>query len=117
MARPTKELDRNVFEGLCRIQCTEREICAVLDVTDKTLNAWCKRTYGTGFSDTYKKHSEVGKISLRRAQYKAAENGNTTMLVWLGKQYLGQADKIETRAEDLDALIEKELERIATASK
>jgi hypothetical protein len=26
-------------------------------------------------------------------QFKAAEAGNPTMLIWLGKQYLGQSDK------------------------
>ena len=28
-------------------------------------------------------------------QWSAAENGNSTMLVWLGKQYLNQKDKQE----------------------
>lgn len=30
--------------------------------------------------------------SLRRQQIKAANRGNATMLIWLGKQYLGQSD-------------------------
>jgi hypothetical protein len=47
----------------------------------------------------------VGRMSLRRKQWKAAEDGNTTMLVWLGKQYLGQSDKSEvTGAISLDPL-------------
>ncbi len=32
------------------------------------------------------------KTSLRKAQITAAKQGNSTMLVWLGKQYLGQSD-------------------------
>jgi hypothetical protein len=28
-------------------------------------------------------------------QFKAAEGGNATMLIWLGKQYLGQSDKTQ----------------------
>lgn len=32
---------------------------------------------------------------LRRAQIKSALNGNATMLVWLGKNRLGQTDKVE----------------------
>jgi hypothetical protein len=31
-------------------------------------------------------------VSLRRAQFRAAENGNATMLIWLRKQWLGQRD-------------------------
>jgi len=33
--------------------------------------------------------------SLRRAQIKSALSGNSTMLVWLGKQYLGQSDRLD----------------------
>ena len=32
-------------------------------------------------------------------QWQAAENGNPTMLVFLGKQYLGQKDKIESKVD------------------
>ena len=62
-----------------------------------------------GFSDTFKKVSAVGKMSLRRAQYKAAIDGNTTMMVWLGKQWLGQREP----KDDADApedIIEKDMD-------
>jgi hypothetical protein len=32
-------------------------------------------------------------VSLRRAQFKAAKEGNVTMLIWLGKQRLGQKNE------------------------
>jgi hypothetical protein len=32
-------------------------------------------------------------------QWKLARSGNATMLIWLGKQWLGQTDKVE-HAED-----------------
>lgn len=91
MPRAKKEIDSKIFEGLCKLQCTEAEICSFLEVSDKTLTAWCKRTYGEGFSDTYKKKSEGGKISLRRAQFRLAEK-SAVMAIFLGKQYLGQSD-------------------------
>ena len=34
-----------------------------------------------------------GKIGLRRKQYEVAMAGNVPMLIWLGKQYLDQAEK------------------------
>jgi len=37
----------------------------------------------------------AGKASLRRTQWKAATGGNSTMMVWLGKNVLGQTDKQE----------------------
>lgn len=89
--RPHKEIDIQTFENLCGLQCTEAEICNFLGVTDKTLTGWCKRTYGESFSEIYEKKRGVGKISLRRAQFKLAEK-NAAMAIFLGKQYLGQKD-------------------------
>lgn len=91
MPRPRKEIDSKIFESLCKLQCTEAEICSFLDVSDKTLAAWCKRTYNESFSEVYKKKSEGGKISLRRAQFRLAEK-SAVMAIFLGKQYLGQSD-------------------------
>lgn len=93
MARPPKELDQELFEELCKIQCTEAEICGVMHVTDKTLSRWCKRTYKKGFSEVYKEMRIDGKASLRRMQYKTAQSGNVTMQIWLGKQWLDQAER------------------------
>jgi hypothetical protein len=84
---------------LCGIQCTEQEICSVLGVTDKTLNSWCNREYGENFSEVFNKKREMGKSSLRRNQWKMAEN-NVTMAIWLGKQYLGQSEKIDANVKD-----------------
>ena len=35
--------------------------------------------------------------SLRKAQIKSALSGNASMLIWLGKQYLGQRDRLESQ--------------------
>jgi hypothetical protein len=43
---------------------------------------------------------EHRNASLRRKQFEAAMNGNTTILIWLGKQYLGQRDKREMSGPD-----------------
>lgn len=92
--RPRKEINQKLFENLCGIQCTEAEICGVLECSEDTLNRWCKRTYKMTFADTYKSKSQVGKSSLWRAQWKLAEK-NASMAIWLGKQYLGQRDIVE----------------------
>lgn len=94
MGRPRKEINKKMFENLCGIQCTQEEICQVLDVTDKTLTNWCKKTYNKSFSEIFKSKRGIGKVSLRRAQWqKAVKNKDTTMLIFLGKQYLDQSDK------------------------
>ena len=87
-------IDKKQFENLCGLQCTLLEICDFFDVEDDTLNSWCKKTYGTTFSEVFKQKRGKGQISLRRMQWKLAEK-NPTMAIFLGKQYLGQKDKIE----------------------
>ena len=94
MGRKPKEISKETFEKLCNIQCTESEICSVLQICEDTLNAWCKREYDLTFSDAYKKYSENGKMSLRRMQFKLAQK-YPAMAIFLGKQYLGQRDVVE----------------------
>lgn len=89
------------------LQCTEVEILAWFDITDKTLNSWCKRTYGKGFSEVFKEKRGKGKISLRRTQWQLAEK-SSSMAIWLGKQYLGQSDTPTIEAED-----EKEIDGLS----
>lgn len=98
--RPEAVIDERQFTAMCQLQCTESEICSVLGVTEKTLAKWCESTYGMRFSQIFKIKREGGKVSLRRMQWKNAEGGNTSMLIWLGKQYLGQRDKFPEEEED-----------------
>lgn len=99
MARPKKEIDKKSFENLCGIQCTQEEICDFFEISDKTLNSWCKRTYGKSFSEVFRQKRGKGKISLRRTQFRLAEK-STTMAIWLGKQYLGQQENPNTSLDD-----------------
>lgn len=94
MGRPRKEIDKKQFENLCGLQCTLEEICGWFGVTDKTLDSWCKRTYHASFSEVFKQKRGLGKISLRRSQWRLAEK-SATMAIWLGKQYLGQRDQVD----------------------
>lgn len=94
MGRPKKEIDKKQFENLCGLQCTLEEICGWFGVTDKTLDSWCKRTYHASFSEVFKQKRGLGKISLRRSQWRLAEK-SATMAIWLGKQYLGQRDQVD----------------------
>ena len=87
--RPPFELSAEDYQkiiAMIRIQCTQEEICGVYGVTDKTLNIALKAHGDLGFSELFKKHQDQGRASLRRSQWKAADAGNPTMLVWLGKQ-------------------------------
>lgn len=94
--RPKKEIDQDRFEKLCGLQCTKEDICDFFGVTDKTIDAWCKRTYKESFSVVFKQKRGKGKCSLRRYQFALAQK-NANMAIWLGKQYLGQSDTPEQK--------------------
>ena len=105
MARPLTEIDWDQVDKLCAIHCTGEEQAAVLGVDYDTLNAACKREHKMGFSDYFKQKASHGKMSLRRKQYTTAMDGNTTMLVWLGKNWLGQRDQPESEPVDLQPIV------------
>ena len=111
--RPPVTWDRDDiqrFKTLCAQFNTLDDICAVMGVTDKTLvrliNTYLyeditgHKRRGTAkpvrFSEAFNKYSANGRMSLRREQFRSAMNGNVTMQIWLGKQYLGQVEQPDT---------------------
>jgi hypothetical protein len=95
MARPLKLTDAPEtlaqVQALGKIQCTMKEAAAVLGVTEKTFIEFLQRFKKA--NEAFVAGKEAGRASLRRQQWKLAESGHATMQIWLGKQYLGQADK------------------------
>lgn len=101
MGRPRKEINKTEFEKLCFLQCTRSEFCTWFDVNEDTLNRWCKENYdGKTFSAVFKEKRENGLISLRRTQFQLAEK-SPAMAIFLGKNLLGQTDKMEQTVNDV----------------
>lgn len=111
MGRPRADISQNEFEKLCAIQCTADEICDWFGITKKTLEAWCKRTYGgKTFSTVFAQKRSTGKISLRRAQFQLAQK-NASMAIFLGKNYLGQSDKVDVAYKQLPDIADDPLSK------
>jgi hypothetical protein len=91
-------------DEMCAIQCTGEEMAGVLGMDYDTLASACKREKNKLFSDYITQKRSDGKMSLRRTQYTTALDGNPTMLVWLGKNWLGQTDKLETAITSLPVM-------------
>lgn len=89
----TDELLKQI-EGLARIQCTQREAAAVLRVDRDTFGLFLRSQEKA--REAWETGQEAGRASLRRLQFKNAENGNATLQIWLGKQWLDQKDKTES---------------------
>lgn len=75
--------DEDVYK-LAAMGCTNNEISRWFGIDENTL------TYN--FSEILGKGREQLKQSLRRAQIRLALSGNATMLIWLGKNILGQQE-------------------------
>jgi hypothetical protein len=88
--RPRLTFNLRLVEDLGKIQSTHSELAAVLGVSIETVKRRLKDD--PEFCAVYDKGLENGKSSLRRIQWKSALAGNTTMQIWLGKQYLQQRD-------------------------
>ena len=92
--RPKKyNLDTKQVEQLAGFGCTDTEIASFFDISRTTL----ERNYEHYMT----KGRESGKIRLRQYQWASAKKGNVAMLIWLGKQLLGQSDKQEINHVDL----------------
>jgi len=102
--RPRKEVDFNMFETLCYIQCTKAEICSVLNVDNNTLDRRLKEHYKDNFSNIYKKYSDGGKASLRRLMFDHAKK-NPATAIFLSKNLLGYRDQPEQTTAQLDGVI------------
>lgn len=83
--RPRKRIDYEVVEKLAMLMCTEEEIANYLNISTRTLQR------DEEFCRIYKKGLDMGKMSLRRTQFKLAQK-SSAMAIFLGKQYLGQSD-------------------------
>ena len=95
---------------------TEASVCEVLGCGKSTLQDFVKATYGVTFQQLKKQKRQGMKLKLAGKQYELAMRGSVPMAIWLGKQWLGQSDKMDQKIdlthisdEDLDQKI-KDLE-------
>jgi hypothetical protein len=112
--RPKIEIDWELVQKLAHIQCTQAEIASTVGVSVDTLHRHPE------FAEVYKRGAEGGRKSLRRMQFESATKGNVVMQIWLGKQYLGQADRqlVDTRVvRGLTDLTDEELQNLIGEAK
>jgi len=91
MGRPKIDIDEDLVYDLAVKGWTNKEIAAKCNCSHDTLER--------RFAATIKEGHAVRNGSIRAKQVEMALNGNATMLVWLGKNLLGQRDKMEQSGE------------------
>jgi hypothetical protein len=101
IGRPKVQVPWDEVNNMCEIQCTGNEIAFCIGISLDALNAACKREHGIRFTDYIKIQSQGGKRSLRRKLWEMAMNNNTTIALWLSKQYLGMSDNPLQEIDDI----------------
>ena len=88
MARPKKfNIKPADIEKLASYGCSNTEIAEFYGCDESLIRK--------SFSEYLTKGRAKGKIRLRQLQWKSAEKGNVSMQIFLGKNILGQKDKLE----------------------
>jgi len=80
--------DRDMILRMASYQLTAREIQSILQIPQ------AKWDNSLLIQDAFQRGQEIGKATLRRLQWATAQR-NPIMQIFLGKQYLGQADRHE----------------------
>ena len=83
---------------MAAMHCSVRGVASVLNVSEDTIQKHCKKEHGMPAGEWFAIQAERGMCKVRyqlaKAQISlAVVDKNPTMLIWLGKQYLGQSDK------------------------
>jgi hypothetical protein len=92
LGRPKKEIDFGEMDKLLHIQCTLEDIAGWFDCSVDTIENRVKEEKGMLFSEYAALKRAGGKIALRRKQFQKAMDGDTQLLIFLGKVMLGQND-------------------------
>lgn len=116
LGRPRKILDAEKIAQLIGKGFTVEFVADFFDVHPDTLYA--------NYSDALRKGKVFRNGCLQAKQFTSAMTGNTTLQIWLGKQWLDQTDRSEVKATvqatvqhefpDLKHLSDEELQQVRT---
>jgi hypothetical protein len=118
-----KRIHTKDIERIARLQCSRKEAAAFLGIRASQFDRLLRKDERVRAA--WEKGQELGKISLRRKQMRLA-SVNAPMAIFLGKNILGQKDKItnehtgaeggaiEFNADHLNAEERNELRRLIT---
>lgn len=105
MGRKKIEIDWQVVDNYLMAGADGTEVAAAIGINPETLYDRCVEVHKTDFSDYKATKRAKGDSLIRVKQYDLAVKGDRSMLVWLGKNRLGQSDKKEIRQENYGQLV------------
>ena len=94
MGRPKIEINWEVFDTYCALQCTLREIAHVLGCSEDTIERRVREQKGMSFAEYFNRKRVVGLMSLRRYGFEMAKK-HPAVWIFCAKNWLGMTDKQE----------------------
>lgn len=106
VTRPIKAIDWNKVDQLLMAGCHGTEIASHFDMHHETFYNRVSQEKGMGFTAYCAEKRAKGDSLLRAKQFERAlaNHGDNTMLIWLGKQRLGQSETQATNSFDAEAI-------------
>lgn len=96
MSRPEIPINWDKVDELLMAGCTGTEVAGFVGVNEDTIYKRVAERYGMCFSAYAAQKKSTGESVLRLHQYLKAtgitKKGDNTLLIWLGKQRLGQSE-------------------------
>jgi hypothetical protein len=95
-------IDLVELDKLCMLHCTDQEIASYFGVTTERIE---QERNSPQFAEVMERGKAKGKIAIRRGQMRLLEKGSSTMGVLLGRQILGQQDKVEATNQPVRVIV------------
>lgn len=94
--RPQVKIDWGEASRLAQAGASGVQISAYFGIHYNTLVSRCRRDNKCDISDFFQQNKSKGDVLILAKQFEAAiKDKDKTMLIWLGKQRLGQKEKFE----------------------
>jgi hypothetical protein len=98
--RPPAKIDWEKVEELTIAGCLGSEIAGFFAMHPNTFYDHVEKKHGIKFSEFRQQFHSKGDAYLRASQFKKALKGDNSMLIWLGKNRLGQKEKSQSEADE-----------------
>lgn len=103
VGKPKSLIDWDIVDSYLEAGCSGRETASAIGISEFTLYDRCVTDNSMPFSQYIQLKSAKGEALLRKVQYDKArgisDQGDNTLLIWLGKCRLKQSETIQSSSE------------------
>jgi len=101
-----KKVDKDTLISLARIHASLDEMASALNVSPCTVKNRINEMFDMTYGQFMRHHKAAGKSNLRRAMWAKALKGDTKMQIFLSKQHLDMAEKIDHTSTSDGAMVD-----------